>query len=98
MDETQEEQNQKIQEFLGREFRWEFLAGECNFLIQLLAFIVQNNPAFVINDKGEKEPLDYQSIRSVVLLNEKLNGQLQQFAAEASVTLNQMKPVSERVQ
>ncbi len=98
MDETQEEQSRKIQEFLAREFRWDFLAGECNFLIQLLAFIVQTNPAFVINDKGEKESLDYQSIRSVVMLNEKLNKQLQQYAAEASVTLNQMTPVSERVQ
>ncbi len=98
MDENQEEQNRKIQEFLSREFKWEFMAGECNFLIQLLAFIVQANPAFVINDKGEKEPLDYQSIRSVVLLNEKLNSQLQQYAAEASVILNQMRPVTERVQ
>ena len=98
MDENQEEQNRKIQEFLSREFKWEFMAGECNFLIQLLAFIVQANPAFVINDKGEKEPLDYQSIRSVVLLNEKLNSQLQEYAAEASVILNQMRPVTERVQ
>lgn len=97
MDENQEE-NRKIQEFLSREFKWEFMAGECNFLIQLLAFIVQANPAFVINDKGEKEPLDYQSIRSVVLLNEKLNSQLQKYSAEASVILNQMRPVSERVQ
>ena len=97
MDKNQEE-NRKIQEFLSREFKWEFMAGECNFLIQLLAFIVQANPAFVINDKGEKEPLDYQSIRSVVLLNEKLNSQLQEYSAEASVILNQMRPVSERVQ
>lgn len=93
-----EEQNQRIQEFLNREFNWKFTAGECNFLIQLLAFLVQENPPFVANAQGEKEPLNYQSIRSIVLLNEKLSAQLHRFAQEASVMIGEMKSASERVQ
>lgn len=98
MDNEQEEQNRRIQEFLNREYGWRFTAGECNFLIQLLAYLIQDNPAFIPNDKGVKEPLNYQSIRSIVLLNEKLNGQMQQKAAEASVLVDAMKTPSERVQ
>lgn len=94
----QEERSRRIQEFLNKEFSWKFSAGECNFLISLLAYLVQENPPFVPNEKGEKEPLTYQSIRSIVLLNEKLNSRLQQYASEAAVILEEMKPVSDRVQ
>jgi hypothetical protein len=98
MDNSQTEHNRRVQEFLGSEYSWKLAAGEANFLIQLLAFLVQENPAFVPDDKGVKRPLNYQSIRSIVLLNEKLSGQLQKYAAEASVILGDMTPASERVQ
>ena len=98
MDNSQTEHNRRVQDFLASEYSWKFAAGEANFLIQLLAFLVQENPAFVPDDKGVKRPLNYQSIRSVVLLNEKLSGQLQKYAAEASVILSDMNPASERVQ
>ncbi len=91
------EHNRRIQEFLNHEFQWKFAAGEANFLIQLLAFLVQENPAFVPDDKGVKQKLNYQSIRSIVLLNEKLSSQLQKYSAEASVMLADT-PASERVQ
>ena len=68
MDENQIEQNRKMQEFLNREFDWRLSAGECHFLIQLLAFLVQENPDIVVNPKGEREKLNYQSIRTIVLL------------------------------
>ncbi|HXK59619.1 MAG TPA: hypothetical protein PLP42_06935 [Acidobacteriota bacterium] len=92
------QQNLRIQEFLNREFSWKLAAGEVNFLIQLLAFLVQDNPVFVPDEKGIKRPLNYQSIRSIVLLNEKLSSQLQRYAAEASVILGETPPASERVQ
>lgn len=98
MDQGEGEHKRRIREFLEREFQWRFSAGECNFLIQLLAYIIQANPAFVPNQKGDKEPLTYQSIRSIVLLNEKLSGQLQQKASEASVIISDMEAGSERVQ
>lgn len=93
-----EQKKQKIQEFLARDFNWNFTAGECNFLLQLLAFLVQENPPFVQNQKGEKEPLNYQSIRTIVLLNEKLSAQLQGHARDASVMLGDMDPPPETVQ
>lgn len=93
-----EEQERRIQEFLSKEFVWKFSAGECNFLISLLVHLVQENPAFAVNDKGEKQRLNYQSLRSVVLLNEKLNAQLQQFASEAAVILEETSSASERIQ
>ncbi|RPI29486.1 MAG: hypothetical protein EHM61_01485 [Acidobacteria bacterium] len=93
------EQHLRIQEFLNREFTWKLAAGEANFLIQLLAFLVQENPVFVPDEKGVKRPLNYQSIRSIVLLNEKLSGQLQKYAADASVILGETPPPApERVQ
>lgn len=93
-----EETNKKIEEFLNTEFTWRFTAGECNFLIQLLAQLVQENPTLVRNQKGEKEPLNYQSIRSIVLLNEKLSLLLNQYAQEASVGVGTVPVTSERVQ
>ncbi len=96
--EDPEEQNEGIREFLSRDFGWEFSAGECNFLIQLLAYVVSGNPHFVPAGKGNKEPLNYQSIRSIVLLNEKLSTQLQEKAAEASVIIDQVHPASDKVQ
>ena len=90
--------SQRIQEFLNREFTWQFSAGECNFLIQLLIFLIQENPAIVRNEKGDKEPLNYQSIRTIVLLNEKLSGMLHRYAEEASVVVGSMKTPVERVQ
>jgi hypothetical protein len=98
MDITHKDQNRNIQEFLNLEFSWRFSAGEANFLLQLLAFLVQENPEFVPDDKGAKQRLNYQSIRSVVLLNEKLSAQLQKYASEASVMLGDMNPASDRVQ
>jgi hypothetical protein len=89
--------NQRMQEFMNREFPWAFTAGECNFLIQLLAHLVQENPPLVRNPKGEMERLNYQSLRTVVLLNEKLSGQLQNRAEEASIVMGQV-PASEKVQ
>lgn len=94
----QEKQKQRIQEFLGKEFAWKFSAGECNLLISLLVYLVQENPAFAPNEKGEKQPLNYQSLRSIVLLNEKLNAQLQQRASEATVILEETRPASDQVQ
>jgi hypothetical protein len=93
-----DEGQKRIQEFLSREFPWTFSAGECNFLIQLLVHLVQENPALVTGGKGEKEPLNYQSIRTIVLLNEKLSAQLQQRAKESSIVMGEMKVPTERVQ
>lgn len=93
-----EEQKLRIQEFLNRELSWKVTAGEVNFLLQLLAYLVQDNPPFVPGQKGEKESLNYQSIRSIVLLNEKLSAQLQQYAEDASVMIGEMKTPTERVQ
>lgn len=92
------EQSQRIQEFMAREFTWAFTAGECNFLLQLLVHLVQENPALVTNQKGEKESLNYQSIRTIVLLNEKLSSQLQKYAQESSVVMGEVKVPTERVQ
>jgi glycerol-3-phosphate O-acyltransferase len=98
MDPSKMAQQRRLQEFLNREFSWRLSAGECNFLIQLIAFLVQANPPFVVNDQGEKEPLNYQSIRSMVLLNEKLRNQLQDFAARESIMMDDMDPATDRVQ
>jgi hypothetical protein len=98
MDENQVEQNRKIQEFLNREFDWRFSAGECHFLIQLLAHLVQENPSLVINPKGEAEKLNYQSIRTIVLLNEKLSSQLQVRSRESSINMGEVQNQRERVQ
>lgn len=98
MDPTKMEQQRRIQEFLNRDYSWRLSAGECNFLIQLIAFLVQANPPFVVNDEGKKEPLNYQSIRSMVLLNEKLRTQLQDYAARESIIMEDMDPVTDRVQ
>ncbi len=95
---SEEEQKRRIEEFLNKEFGWKLTAGECNFLISLLVYLVQENSSFVLNDKGAKERLNYQSLRSIVLLNEKLNAQLQKYASEAAVSLKAMRPASERVQ
>ena len=92
------EQSKKIQDFMNRVFQWSFTAGECNFLLQLLAHLVQENPEFVQKQKGAKEALNYQSIRTVVLLNEKLSAQLQEYAKEASVVMDDVKVQTERVQ
>jgi hypothetical protein len=94
---TDVEPNQRIQEFMNREFHWAFTAGECNFLIQLLAHLVQENPPLVRSPKGDMERLNYQSLRTVVLLNEKLSGQLQKRAEDASIVMGEVT-VSERVQ
>jgi hypothetical protein len=98
MDINQEDHNRRVQTFLASEFEWQFSAGECNFLLQLMAYVVETNPPFVPNPKGEREPLNYQSIRSIVLLNEKLSAQLHRYAEEASVMIGQMPPASEKVQ
>lgn len=98
MEKDKESHNQRIEEFLNRDFAWKLSAGECNFLIQLISFLVQANPPFVVNDQGEKEPLNYQSIRSMVLLNEKLRNQLQEYAARESVIINEIRPATDRVQ
>ena len=92
------EQNQRIQEFMAREFRWTLTAGECNFLVQLLVHLVQENPPVAMSQKGEKERLNYQSIRTIVLLNEKLSGQLQRYAEESSIVMAEVKNPPERVQ
>jgi hypothetical protein len=91
-------QKSQIEEFLGREFGFVFSAGECNFLIQLLAHLVQENPPLAVGKKGEKEALNYQSIRTIVLLNDKLSAQLQNHAREASIVIGDVKVKSERVQ
>lgn len=92
------EDQQRMEAFLNREFNWTMTAGEVNFLLQLLAYIVQENPAFVPTDRNVKDPLNYQNIRTIVLLNEKLAGQLQHFASDSSVILGGTPPVSDRVQ
>lgn len=92
------EQNKRIQEFMARDFTWAFTAGECNFLLQLLVHLVQENPALVTNQKGERESLNYQSIRTIVFLNEKLSAQLQKFAQESSVVMSEVNVPTERVQ
>ncbi|MGW8180950.1 MAG: hypothetical protein ACWGQW_19645, partial [bacterium] len=58
------EQNQQFQRFLNQDLDFVFSAGECNFLIQLLAHLVQENPSMVTGQKGESESLNYQSIRT----------------------------------
>ena len=93
-----EPQKQRLDEFLNTDFDWNFTAGECNFLVQLLAYLVQENPELVRGQDGERERLNYQSIRSIVLLNEKLSGMLQQRAQEASVGIGEMQSPTERVQ
>lgn len=92
------DQNRRIQEFMSREFGFNLTAGECNFLIQLLAFIVQENPSIVRNQAGEKEELNYQSIRTIVLMNEKLSHQLQQRAKEASIVMGEVRVQTDKVQ
>jgi hypothetical protein len=92
------DQNKRIQEFMARDFTWAFTAGECNFLLQLLVHLVQENPALVTNQKGERESLNYQSIRTIVLLNEKLSGQLQKHAQDSSVVMGEVNVSTERVQ
>ncbi len=92
------DQNKRIQEFMARDFTWSFTAGECNFLLQLLVHLVQENPALVKNQKGERESLNYQSIRTIVLLNEKLSNQLQKYAQESSIVMSEVKGPTERVQ
>lgn len=79
------EQQSRMQEFMTQEVDWQFSPGECNFLLQLLATLVQENPAIVVTGDGGKEALNYQSIRTIVLLNEKLGAQLRQHAQKASV-------------
>ena len=90
--------NIRMKQFLESDFNWTFTAGEANFLSQLLAYIVQANPPFVPGKEGKREPLNYQSIRSIVLLNEKLSSQLQKQAAGASVILGGVKEGPETVQ
>lgn len=89
---------QRLQEFLNSEFSWNFSAGECNFLIQLLAHLVQDNPAFIRGAQGEKEQLNYQSIRLCVLLNEKLSSQFQRRSKEAAVVTGESRGPTGRVQ
>jgi hypothetical protein len=98
MDMNSPEQNRKIQEFLNREFEWKFTAGECNFLIQLLVHLVQENPELVVGEKSRKESLNYQSIRTIVLLNDKLSAQLQQRSRESSIVIGDVNTHTERVQ
>jgi hypothetical protein len=98
MSSAQSEHHLKMKQFLESEFNWRFSAGECNFLMQVLAYIIQDNPEFVPGKEGKKERLNYQSIRSIVLLNDKLSGQLQQQAAQASVILGDVQSGPETVQ
>ena len=98
MDTQSSEQNKRLQEFLNRELSFVISAGECNFLIQLLAHLVQENPALVSGQDGKKESLNYQSIRTIVLLNEKLSAQLQQHAKETGIVMGEMQTQTERVQ
>ena len=98
MKSTQAGPQPHLEEFLNKELDWRLCAGECNFLIELLSYIVQTNPSFIPNSKGKREPLNYQSIRSIVLLNERLSLQLHKHASEASVILGDMHPGSESVQ
>lgn len=92
------EHDQRLQEFFNTEFPWTFTAAECNFLIQLLAHLVQENPPFIRGPQGEKEQLNYQSIRMAVLLNEKLSAQFQRRSKEASVVMGETKGPAGRVQ
>jgi len=92
------EQNQQFQRFLNQDLDFVFSAGECNFLIQLLAHLVQENPSMVTGQKGESESLNYQSIRTIVLLNEKLSTQLQRHAQDAGIVIGEMQAQTERVQ
>ena len=98
MDTGQPHPNLRMQKFLESEFDWKFSAGECNFLIQLLAYLIQSNPEFVPGKEGKRESLNYQSIRTIVLLNEKLSQQLQKSASDASVILGEMHGGSDTVQ
>ncbi|HLV01282.1 MAG TPA: hypothetical protein VKZ59_08450 [Acidobacteriota bacterium] len=93
-----EEEKLKIEEFMNQEFHWKLSAGECNFLIQLLVHLVQENPPLVRDAQGQKENLNYQSIRTIVLINEKLSQQLQEYAREASIGLGEVKAQTNRVQ
>lgn len=88
----------QIQEFLGREFNWIFEAGECNFLMQLLAHLVQENPELKVGKDGRTEKLNYQSIRTIVLLNEKLSRQFQARAGECSVVMGGPEVPPDKVQ
>lgn len=92
------EQDQQFQRFLSQEIDFVFSAGECNFLIQLLAHLVQENPSIVSGQTGKSETLNYQSIRTIVLLNEKLSSQLQRHAQEAGIVIGEMQTQTERVQ
>lgn len=94
----EEGHERRIQEFFGREFSWHFTAGEANFLLQLLVHLVEENPPIVKNPKNEREPLNYQSIRTIVLLNEKLSSQLQKHAEEASIVMGHVRNQTDKVQ
>jgi len=98
MDLENSEKNQQFQRFLNQDLDFVFSAGECNFLIQLLAHLVQENPTMVTGQKGESESLNYQSIRTIVLLNEKLSTQLQRHAQDAGIVIGEMQAQTERVQ
>jgi hypothetical protein len=52
----------------------------------------------VTGQKGKTESLNYQSIRTIVLLNEKLSSQLQRHAQEAGIVIGEMQAQTERVQ
>ncbi len=95
MDESTQKQ---VQEFMNKEFSWIFDAGECNFLMQLLAHLVQENPELKVGKDGKPEKLNYQSIRTIVLLNEKLGRQFQSRAGEASVVLGGPENSPDKVQ
>ncbi len=88
----------QIQEFMGREYSWIFDAGECNFLMHLLAHLVQENPELKVGKDGKTEKLNYQSIRTIVLLNEKLSRQFQARAGECSVVMGGPDTSTEKVQ
>lgn len=88
----------QVQEFMNREFNWKFDAGECNFLMQLLAHLVQENPELKVGKDGKREKLNYQSIRTIVLLNEKLNRQFQSRAEESSLVLGGPETPPDKVQ
>ena len=92
------EQDAQLQSFLNQEHSFVFSAGECNFVIQLLAHLVQENPEMVNGPNGEVEALNYQSIRTIVLLNEKLSTQLQRYAQEAGIGIGEVQARTERVQ
>jgi hypothetical protein len=98
MDFENSEQNTQLQSFLNQEHSFVFSAGECNFVIQLLAHLVQENPEMVSGPEGKMEALNYQSIRTIVLLNEKLSTQLQRYAQEAGIVIGEVQAQTERVQ